>query len=1167
MSSTFSPSRNSPGSSRLQLQLGVVSRLRSSSLKKPPEPLRRAVADCLSSSSVASTSQHGISSVTLTDAPRTLRDYLAAPTTTDLAYGVILEHTIAERERSPAVVGRCVALLKRHLLRYKPSEETLFQIDRFCVSLIAECDISLKRRSLTWSGSPNQQSVSSTSTIYSPSPPVCIFASGALVKSLNYVRSLVGQHIPKRSFQPAAFAGAPSVSRQSLPTLSSLLSRSFNSQLSPANGVESSEKKDTTTLPVSNLSNVENVEMAEDLDYIAVDVLQWRWVGGPFLSTESDRPVDLHDVSICKFLELGAAALLVGDMEAKMQGQPWKYFGTSDMPYLDQLLQPSSATTITNSTSARPHLRAITASKRSKAGPRQIWEDSPVSTFRPRARPLFQYRHYSEQQPLRLNPAEVCEVIAAVSSETYSSSANHLTISSRLSNNSGKPSMDVAVSVLIKLVIDMYVLDSGTAAPLTLSMLEEMLNSSKAACRVRAFDLILNLGVHAHLLEPMLINDTSTTIEEEYSQESFYDCEEQLPTQGNQKADSVDKLGSSSAIDNFESWILNILYEILLLLVQTEEKEQSVWASALSCLLYFVCDRGKILRNRLEGLDIRVIKALIETSRKNSWAELVHSKLICMLTNMFYQVSDGSMMFVSTNPVFLIDQLDLIGGIEFIFYEYSLANLREERRNLYLILFEYVLHQINEACIAAGLSEYGDNEIQPIASLLTLANAPEALYMSVKLGVEGIGELLRRSISSALSRYPNNERLNLLLENIAEKFNAIISSFTHLDKEFSHLIEITQSYKFLESLESAILTNGVGMKSKLSWATLHSLLHSERIAYRRNGYTWLGDLLIAEITEGSNVNVWLNVKELQGKIAYAGVHDSSVSSDVPVSIWLMCGLLKSKHNIIRWGFLFVLERLLMRCKFLLDENGMQSSRSNDASHEHADSRLDKANAVIDIMSSALSLVAQINETDRINILKMCDILFSQLCLKVLPATAIPNGEGMQKSKVNGGADENKKIDTALLLQGQAIVPMQLVARVPAALFYWPLIQLAGAATDNIALGVAVGSKGRGNLPGAASDIRATLLLLLIGKCTADPSAFQEVGGEEFFRELLDDTDSRVAYYSSAFLLKRMMTEKPDEYKHMLQNLIFKAQQSNNEKLLENPYLQMRGLLQLSNDGL
>lgn len=37
-----------------------------------------------------------------------------------------------------------------------------------------------------------------------------------------------------------------------------------------------------------------------------------------------------------------------------------------------------------------------------------------------------------------------------------------------------------------------------------------------------------------------------------------------------------------------------------------EEREEIVWASALSCLFYFVCDNGKILRSRLAGLDIRV---------------------------------------------------------------------------------------------------------------------------------------------------------------------------------------------------------------------------------------------------------------------------------------------------------------------------------------------------------------------------------------------------------------------------------------------------------------------------------------------------------------------------------------------------------------------------------
>lgn len=165
---------------------------------------------------------------------------------------------------------------------------------------------------------------------------------------------------------------------------------------------------------------------------------------------------------------------------------------------------------------------------------------------------------------------------------------------------------------------------------------------------------------------------------------------------------------------------------------------------------------------------------------------------------------------------------------------------------------------------------------------------------------------------------------------------------------------------------------------------------------------------------------------------------------------------------------------------------------------------------------------------------MCEILFSQLCLKVLPSTVISMndpticikdvswnkqlgpGESLPQQESFGWEehieDANHKLKrnkdppkpetasmAALLLHGQAIVPMQLVARVPAALFYWPLIQLAGAATDNIALGVSVGSKGRGNVPGSTSDIRATLLLLLIGKCTADPAAFKEVGGEEFFR--------------------------------------------------------------------
>lgn len=147
------------------------------------------------------------------------------------------------------------------------------------MNTIDECDNSRKQRLSSGSRSLDQQAGASAGPINTSPLPVSSFASGALVKSLNYVRSLVAQHIPKRSFPQAAFAGAPPTSRQALPTLSSLLSKSFNSQLTPATGGESLEKKDATSISVSNLSIIEKGDELADQVYIAHDVLKWRWLG------------------------------------------------------------------------------------------------------------------------------------------------------------------------------------------------------------------------------------------------------------------------------------------------------------------------------------------------------------------------------------------------------------------------------------------------------------------------------------------------------------------------------------------------------------------------------------------------------------------------------------------------------------------------------------------------------------------------------------------------------------------------------------------------------------------------------------------------------------------------------------------------------------------------
>jgi hypothetical protein len=193
-----------------------------------------------------------------------------------------------------------------------------------------------------------------------------------------------------------------------------------------------------------------------------------------------------------------------------------------------------------------------------------------------------------------------------------------------------------------------------------------------------------------------------------------------------------------------------------------EERQEIVWASALSCLFYFVCDGGKIIRSRLGGLDIRVIKTLLEISVEHSWAKVVHSKLICMLTNMLYQVSDGAPNG-AIDTHFLPDQIDRVGGVDYICLEYSRANSREEKRDLFFVLFDYVLHQINETFLAGGLSTYTYDDAQPLASLLACADAPEAFYISVKHGVEGVGDMLRKAISSALSQSTEYEQLNVVL--------------------------------------------------------------------------------------------------------------------------------------------------------------------------------------------------------------------------------------------------------------------------------------------------------------------------------------------------------------------------------------------------------------------
>lgn len=164
--------------------------------------------------------------------------------------------------------------MKDFVFRYIPRVQTLRQIDLFCANTIAKCEPMANNRAASFA----QNYVSAAAaTISSPlAPPISNFASASLVKSLNYVRSLVARHIPKLSFQPIV------ASKQSLPSLSSFLNRSLVSQLTPEvisnrEHLESKECHSSPDLIPSASERVDGGEPVDDSKYISFDILSWRW--------------------------------------------------------------------------------------------------------------------------------------------------------------------------------------------------------------------------------------------------------------------------------------------------------------------------------------------------------------------------------------------------------------------------------------------------------------------------------------------------------------------------------------------------------------------------------------------------------------------------------------------------------------------------------------------------------------------------------------------------------------------------------------------------------------------------------------------------------------------------------------------------------------------------
>lgn len=92
--------------------------------------------------------------------------------------------------------------------------------------------------------------------------------------------------------------------------------------------------------------------------------------------------------------------------------------------------------------------------------------------------------------------------------------------------------------------------------------------------------------------------------------------------------------------------------------------------------------------------------------------------------------------------------------------QYARAKTSEAKRNLFAVLFDYILYDL-ERTVRSRQEQFPPiEEIQAVATALCLAEASECFAFAFRQGLSGVGEALAKSICTAMARDVTSGRLN-----------------------------------------------------------------------------------------------------------------------------------------------------------------------------------------------------------------------------------------------------------------------------------------------------------------------------------------------------------------------------------------------------------------------
>lgn len=251
---------------------------------------------------------------------------------------------------------------------------------------------------------------------------------------------------------------------------------------------------------------------------------------------------------------------------------------------------------------------------------------------------LFQYKHYAEQKPLTLDQNELSQLADVITGKIHALSEE----------------LEAVGKIFIKICMDQYCAGDPVGIAQLLAIFLEMIESAKPSIITNSFNLLLNLGLHVHLLEPY-----------EDGRDNNIEKEPRLMT-----AIVIDDL--------FEK-----LQEMCIYLILSDVTASESWNAALTCFLLFSVSGGTIDKRRA-NCDSRIFYGLHQYCSDIS--SKTESILVACLVYSMYSKSANGLDYT---------QLNRIGGINAILKLYHSVLSEEALDSLFLVIYDFVLNRLS----------------------------------------------------------------------------------------------------------------------------------------------------------------------------------------------------------------------------------------------------------------------------------------------------------------------------------------------------------------------------------------------------------------------------------------------------------------------------------------